>query len=86
MNALLYLFLYCGYRNEREAIEVYFRRGHQYKVILLFLTLYHAISMSIRMLKRRIAGYGLSRRAVSPMATIWNAINQELQGPSIFIL
>lgn len=68
-------------RNEREAIESYFHRGHTYVVILLFLNLYHGIKMSLRTLKRRVAQYGLSRRRASPLGPVWNAIQQELEGP-----
>jgi len=74
--------LCCPFREEREAIEFYFHRGHAYMMILLFLSLYHGISMSMRTLKRRLLTYGLARRRRhSSLAVIWRAIHSELEGP-----
>jgi hypothetical protein len=75
------------FSTEKEAIEAYFANGHTYKVILMFLSLYHNITMSLRTLKRRLKHYGLFRRkSMSTARDIWEAIHAELQGPGILFL
>lgn len=70
------------FRDERETIEAYFSHGHVYSVIILFLSLYHGINMSLRTLKRRLGQFGLSRRRrMTPLGDVWDAIHEELQGP-----
>ncbi len=68
----------------KDTVCVYFKYGFQYKVILLFLSLYHGINISLRTLKRRLRDYGLERRNRAPnMSAVWNTIRNELQGPGI---
>ena len=81
--AVYIVFQMLLYRDEREAIESYFRNGHTYKVMLLFLSLYHGISLSLRTLKRRVQEYHLSRRRMTSLVTVWNTIQNELQGPGV---
>ena len=45
---------------EREIIEHYFRRGYEYKSIVL-LAKYHDIRLSERTLKRKLKDFGLKR-------------------------
>ena len=67
---------------EEVLIRYYFQRGFDYSVILLFLEKYHATEMFMRTLHNRLLEYGLRRRnANSDDAEIYQAIQQELDGP-----
>ena len=67
---------------EEVLIRYYFQRGFDYSVILLFLEKYHPTEMSMRTLHNRPRDYGLRRRnANSDDAGIYQAIQQELDGP-----
>ena len=74
----------CGAAADKEEVLIryYFQRGFDYSVILLFLEKYHATEMSMRTLHNRLREYGLRRRnANSDDAEIYQAIQQELDGP-----
>ena len=69
--------------NEEEAIQYYFHRGFEYKVILQLLSKYHGISMSSRTLSYRLNKFGLTRRHAPgeiDEARIAHLIRQELNG------
>ena len=51
---------YSGRRN--DIIENYFHLGLEYSEILLFLGLFHGITLSLRQLKRLLKAKGLGRR------------------------
>ena len=74
----------CGAAVDKEEVLIryYFQRGFDYSVILLFLEKYHATEISVRTLHNRLHKYGLRRRnANSDDAEIYQAIQQELDGP-----
>ena len=67
---------------EEVLIRCYFQRGFDYSVILLFIENYHATEMFMRTLHNRLHEYGLRRRnANSDNAEIYQAVQQELDGP-----
>ena len=41
-------------KTEEEIIYEYFKAGYEYKCIVLFLSTYHGINVSVRTLKRRL--------------------------------
>ena len=48
--------------NDNDIIENYFHLGLEYSEILLFLGLFHGITLSLRQLKRLLKAKGLGRR------------------------
>ena len=72
-----------SFADEKEAITHYFRRGYKYETIILFLSEYHGISLSLRTLKRRLKEYKLDKRSHSTSEdTVCQIIQDEIQGPS----
>lgn len=43
---------------EKEIIHSYLKTGYRYQAIVMFLRLYHDITISVRTLKRRLQQYG----------------------------
>ena len=77
-------FLTCGAAVDKEEILIryYFQRGFSYSSILLLLSKYHNVEMSLRTLHNRLRNNGLRRRGASVNdRDIHEAINQELDGP-----
>ena len=71
------------FKNEKDVITYYFKQNFTYKVIVMFLRVYHDINVSVRTLKRRLSDYGLKRRGnVVTDDTLKHLIEQEIQGPS----
>ena len=63
-------------------LKYYFRQGYEYDVIIVFLSKFHGIEMSLRTLKNRYKSLGLRRRGVDFDETeIRTRIQQELDGP-----
>ena len=75
---------FCGkaLNKEEPLITYYFKQGYEYDVILLFLSKFHGIEMSLRTLKNRYKSLGLRRRSAHFHKTEVRArIQQELDGP-----
>jgi len=75
---------FCGKPIDKEelVLKYYFRQGYEYDVIILFLSKFHGIEMSLRTLKNRYKSLGLRRRGVDFDETeIRTRIQQELDGP-----
>ena len=55
---------FCGKPIDKEELllKYYFRQGYEYNVIILFLSKFHGIEMSLRTLKNRYKSLGLRRR------------------------
>ena len=66
-----------------ECVAAYWRQGHRYTAILMFLSAYHGIHWTLRHLKYFInQKLGLRRKGnQSPLANIRQAIALELNGP-----
>ena len=65
-----------------ELITRYFRQGFVYEKILLFLSSYHGIHMSLRTLKTKLNSLGLHRRSnVVDNDVLRDRIRRELDGP-----
>ena len=65
-----------------ELITRYFRQGFVYEKILLFLSNYHGIHMSLRTLKAKLKSLGLQRRSnAADMDVLRDRIQRELDGP-----
>ncbi|XP_068698743.1 uncharacterized protein [Montipora foliosa] len=70
---------YSGRRN--DIIENYFHLGLEYSEILLFLGLFHGITLSLRQLKRLLKAKGLGRRRnPSDLREVHQAVEEELRG------
>ena len=68
-----------GGRN--DIVESYFRLGFDYTEILLYLVLFHGISLSLRQLKRVLKSKGLGRRRnSSDIREICQVVEEELRG------
>ena len=68
-----------GGRN--DIVESYFRLGFYYTEILLYLVLFHGISLSLRQLKRVLKSKGLGRRRnSSDIREICQVVEEELRG------
>ena len=68
-----------GGRN--DIVESYFRLGFDYTEILLYLVLFHGISLSLRQLKRVLKSKGLGRRRnSSDVREVCQAVEEELRG------
>ncbi|XP_041864343.1 uncharacterized protein LOC121654328 [Melanotaenia boesemani] len=64
-----------------ELIHKYFAEGHTSEIILDLLATKHNISMSLSTLKRRLRDADLTKRTnYTPIATVREAISEELQG------
>ena len=71
-----------GYNLSEEAIRYYFNVGYSYNSIIIFLNLYHSISISIRTLKRRLKHYSLSRKQIAFNENyVRGIIERKIQGP-----
>ena len=68
-----------GGRN--DIVESYFRLGFDYTEILMYLVLFHGISLSLRQLKRVLKSKGLGRRRnSSDIREICQVVEEELRG------
>ena len=68
-----------GGRN--DIIESYFRLGLDYTEILLYIVLFHGITLSLRQLKRILKTKGLGRRRnPSDLREVCQAVEEELRG------
>ena len=75
---------FCGKELDKEEllIKYYFRQGYEYDVIVLFLSKFHGIEMSLRTLKNRHKSLGLGCRGAHFDETeVRVRIQQELDGP-----
>ena len=63
-------------------VESYFHLGFDYTEILLYLVLFHSISLSLKQLKRVLKAKGLGRRRRNPsdLREVCQAVKEELQG------
>ena len=67
---------------ENELIQFYFFKGFEYNEILLFMSKYHGIEMSLRTLKRRLRSFALKRRnAVIDHQECRRAVTELVNGP-----
>ena len=67
---------------EELALKYYFRQGYQYDVILMFLSKFHGIEMSLRTLKNRFRSLGLQRKAAEfDEVEVRQRMQQEIDGP-----
>ena len=67
---------------ENELIQFYFLKGFEYNEILLFMSKYHGIEMSLRTLKRRLRSFALKRRnAVIDHQECRRAVTELVNGP-----
>ena len=74
----------CGKLLDYETLAVrsYFSQGYTYNAILMFLSEYHGINMSLRTLRNKLKGLGLQRRnMVTDEAHVRQRIREELDGP-----
>ena len=70
-------------KTEEEIIHEYFRSGYGYRSIVLFLSTYHDINISVHTLKRRLQSYGLRKRGVQVCENeLRNIVESEIRGPS----
>lgn len=68
--------------SEDELITYYFRQGFVYQTILLFLSTYHGIEISLRTLNTRLRSLGLRRRNVEfDVNHVSQRIQEEIDGP-----
>ena len=68
-----------GGRN--DIVESYFHPGFDYTEILLYLMLFHGISLSLRHFKRVLKAKGLGgRRNPSDLKEVCDAVEEELRG------
>lgn len=64
---------------DRDSIAAYyFAKGFAYSDILMFLAMYHGISLSIRQLHRILRASGLRRNSTSTMYSVVRGISEEL--------
>lgn len=69
-------------QSEDELITYYFRQGFVYQKILLFLSTYHGIEISLRTLSTRLRSLGLRRRNVEfDVNRVSQRIQEEIDGP-----
>ncbi len=70
-----------GERSREEYVQTYFNLGFPYEEILVFLSKFHGIVLSLRQLKRILKAMGLQRRKIrSSVHTVVSAIESELRG------
>ena len=67
---------------EENAVLHYFEAGFVYSSIVMLLSKYHGIQMSVRTLKRRLRGYGVDRSRNANDNVVRNIISKEVKGPS----
>ena len=68
--------------SEEEAIRYYSNVSYSYNSIIIFLNVYHGISISIPTLKRRLRHYSLRRKQIAFNENIVRGIiEREMQGP-----
>ena len=68
--------------SREELITRYFRQGFVYEKILLFLSTYHGIHMSLRTLKTKLNSLGLHKRSNEvDNDVLRDRIRRELDGP-----
>ena len=85
----------CGHKTRSEltdsvplqledSIWKYFQAEYCYKVIVMFLPLYHNINISKRTLERRLSYYGFRKQGLSNVAIneLRNVAESEIQGPA----
>ena len=75
---------FCGtsLNGEEMALKYYFWQGYEYDVIVLFLSKFHGIEMSVRTLKNRFSSLGLRRKdAEFNEGEVRQRIQQEIDGP-----
>ena len=73
----------CGtaLNGEEMALKFYFRQGYEYDVILLFLSKFHGIEMSLGTLKHRFRSLGLRRKVTEfNKGEVRQRIQQEVDG------
>lgn len=64
------------------ALQYYFRHGYEYNVILLFLSKFYGIEMSLGTLKHRFSSLGLWRKVAEfNKGEVRQRIQQEIDGP-----
>ena len=69
--------------NQEELIESYFLYGFDYQTICMFLETFHGITISLRTLKRQLAGHRLSKIGSDISdASLQVIIEREVNGPS----
>ena len=69
-------------QSEDELITYYFRQGFVYQKILLFLSTYHGIDISLQTLSTRLRSLGLRRRNVEfDVNRVSQRIQEEIDGP-----
>ena len=69
--------------NQEQAIRHYFNSGFEHNIILQFLSRYHGITISSRILCYRLKQFGLSRRCVPDeidKERVAHLIQQEING------
>ena len=74
----------CGRKFDREEalIQHYFKFGYHYEAILVFLSKFHGIRISLRTLKYRLKSFGLTRKSIPfDEAAVRARIRDELDGP-----
>ena len=74
---------FCGtsLNGEEMALKYYFWQGYEYDVIVLFLSKFHGIEMSVRTLKNRFSSLGLRRKdAEFNEREVRTRIQQEIDG------
>ena len=74
----------CGVELDREEVIItnYFEKGYHYEKIIIFLSKFHGINISLRTLKRRLQSYGLSRKGMNvDEELVRRRMQQELDGP-----
>ena len=69
--------------NQEELIKSYFLYGFDYQTICMFLEKFHGITISLRTLKRRLAGHRLNKIGSDISdASLQVIIEREVNGPS----
>ena len=69
--------------SEKDLIRKYFKYGHNYQTICLFLEKFHGIEISLRTLIRRLAQYVLKKASTDISDETWcSIIKREVKGPS----
>ena len=69
--------------NQEELIKSYFLYGFDYQTICMFLEKFHGITISLRTLKRRLAGHRLNKIGSNILdASLKVIIKREVNGPS----
>jgi len=80
---------FCGKELDKEEllIKLYFRQGYEYDVIVLFLSKFHGIEMSLQTLKKRYNSLRLRHRDAHFDETEVRArIQRELDGPGCYLV